>query len=241
MAYIIRLDDACPTMNAENWRHMEDILDKYECKPIVGIIPDSKDDEFNWSFDCAFWQETAQRYQSKGWIIGQHGCHHKYRKYEGQNTEFQGLPYEEQKMLIETGNEIMQGHGIIPACFFVPSHTYDDTTIEVCRDLKLFDFISDGKALNYYYKNDMLFIPAMHGDPHRFFPWGIHTFVLHPNVMAENQFNRIDSFIKRYRCDFPDLAKLIGDIKSYKPRQKNIIDKAFVIAMTAQRRLRSRG
>lgn len=46
--YIIRLDDACPTMNHENWRKVEKLLDKYDIRPIVGIIPNSKDDLFKW-------------------------------------------------------------------------------------------------------------------------------------------------------------------------------------------------
>jgi predicted deacetylase len=240
MAYLVRLDDACPTMNTQNWRRMEAILDQHDCKPIVGIIPDSKDEEFTWPQDHAFWQETALRYQNKGWTIGQHGCHHKYREHRGRNTEFQGLPYDEQKLLIQTGNEIMREHGLTPICFFAPSHTYDDTTIAVCRDLQLFDFISDGQALNYYYKNNMLFIPAMHGDPHRFFSWGVHTFVLHPNNMEENTFRRVDDFIKRYRSDFPNPHELLCAIKERKQRSKGIADKTFVFAMTMQRRLRER-
>lgn len=36
--YIIRLDDACPNMNHERWREVENLLEKYNIKPIVGII-----------------------------------------------------------------------------------------------------------------------------------------------------------------------------------------------------------
>ena len=34
--YCLRLDDACPQMNAEKWKKMESILDEYKIKPIVG-------------------------------------------------------------------------------------------------------------------------------------------------------------------------------------------------------------
>lgn len=36
--YVIRLDDACPTMNHANWNRMEYLLDKYSVRPIVGVI-----------------------------------------------------------------------------------------------------------------------------------------------------------------------------------------------------------
>ena len=41
--YLIRLDDACPTMDWGKWRRMERILDKYKVKPMVGIIPENND------------------------------------------------------------------------------------------------------------------------------------------------------------------------------------------------------
>lgn len=63
--YIIRLDDACPTMNHEKWRKVEKLLDKYDIKPIVGIIPNSKDDLFKWEKDERFWETTVKRYIQK--------------------------------------------------------------------------------------------------------------------------------------------------------------------------------
>ena len=41
--YCIRLDDACPQMNAEKWARIERILDKYKVRPIVGVIPENRD------------------------------------------------------------------------------------------------------------------------------------------------------------------------------------------------------
>ena len=41
--YLIRLDDACPTMNFSRWRVIEEILDKYHIAPLVGIVPSCED------------------------------------------------------------------------------------------------------------------------------------------------------------------------------------------------------
>lgn len=41
--YIIRLDDASEIMNVSAWERIEELLDNYNIKPIVGIIPNNKD------------------------------------------------------------------------------------------------------------------------------------------------------------------------------------------------------
>ena len=43
--YIMRLDDAAEKMNVEKWLRMEQLLDKYSIKPLVGVIPACKDSE----------------------------------------------------------------------------------------------------------------------------------------------------------------------------------------------------
>ena len=41
--YLIRLDDACPTMDVVKWDKIEKMLDKYHIKPMVGIVPANND------------------------------------------------------------------------------------------------------------------------------------------------------------------------------------------------------
>ena len=53
--YIVRLDDACPTMDRKKWNRFFDILDKYNIKPIVAVIPNNEDknmliDEYDKNF-----------------------------------------------------------------------------------------------------------------------------------------------------------------------------------------------
>ena len=43
--YLIRLDDAGPTMNRRLWSRMEVLLDKYGVKPMVGVIPHNEDSQ----------------------------------------------------------------------------------------------------------------------------------------------------------------------------------------------------
>lgn len=105
---ILRLDDACPTMNTLQWDRMERLLQKYQIKPIVGIIPDNKDETFDSPFDEAFWDKCL-RWQENGWVIAQHGLHHKLRYHRAKGyfqlavehtTEFAGYPFEEQREML---------------------------------------------------------------------------------------------------------------------------------------------
>ena len=65
--YLIRLDDACPYMDRGKWQLMEDILDKYGVKPLVGIIPSNEDLEtIIESEDNEFWSKI-KAWEEKGW------------------------------------------------------------------------------------------------------------------------------------------------------------------------------
>lgn len=41
--YLLRMDDASDYMDAEKWQRMEELLDRYGIKPLVGVIPDNRD------------------------------------------------------------------------------------------------------------------------------------------------------------------------------------------------------
>ena len=233
LAYIIRLDDACPEMNLDKWIRVEGILDQYQIRPIVGIIPDSFDKSFNWPEHSDFWTETAARYVKKGWTIAQHGCHHFYQEHT--KSEFTGLCYEKQEALIRKGYEIMRSKGIIPTCFFAPAHSFDAITIDVCRDTGYFAFISDGMALFPYQYRDMLFVPVMFGAPHAIFPVGVFTFCLHPNTMGDHQFARLEAFIAKHKEKFFDVGHILNITD--KNRKKNIIDLAFSGGLKLKRKI----
>lgn len=202
--YIIRLDDACPTMNHVNWNRMERLLDKYGIKPIVGIIPDNKDKDFSWEIDEEFWIK-ALNWQKKEWTIAQHGLHHVLHKYEkikehyqlshSTNTEFTGVSLQEQMNMLQKGNEMLKEHGIYPCCFFAPAHTYDINTVEALKEIEEIKFISDGYALRIFKKNGMNFLPSICDGPFKM-PFGLFTYVFHPSAMKEKDFVRMENFLE---------------------------------------------
>ena len=43
---LIRIDDVCENMDWEKMRHLESLFNKYSIKPVIGVIPNNKDDFF---------------------------------------------------------------------------------------------------------------------------------------------------------------------------------------------------
>lgn len=237
--YIIRLDDACPNMNHKRWREVENLLDKYNIKPIVGIIPESRDNLFSWDTDEDFWNTTVKRYIDKEWIIAQHGCHHLYHKtIDGANSEFIGLSYDKQSELIEKGYKILKNHGVKPKCFFAPAHSFNDITIDVCRDLGYFEFISDGYALYPYKYRGMLFYPNICDTPHKLLHFGVYTFVLHPSFITDEQIKYLEAFIKKNIRYFIDFNKV--DCNINKTRKRSFSDRCIEYIINSFRVLRTK-
>lgn len=109
VSYLIRLDDACPYMDRAKWQRMEDVLDRYGVKPLVGIIPANADPKTMIEReDPRFW-EKAHSWEKKGWEIALHGNDHVCISNGGmkglnpfwKRSEFAGLPLEQQREKIK--------------------------------------------------------------------------------------------------------------------------------------------
>ena len=61
--YILRLDDASDYMDVKKWQRMEELLDQYGIKPLVGVIPDNRDSSLTDTYeqDPEFWDKTAKK------------------------------------------------------------------------------------------------------------------------------------------------------------------------------------
>lgn len=81
--YLIRLDDACPTMNKVKWQRMEELLDEYSIKPMIGVIPHNRDITLQIDKeDLMFWNKVIQ-WKDKGYTIAMHGYNHVYKTHRG--------------------------------------------------------------------------------------------------------------------------------------------------------------
>ena len=200
--YIMRLDDAADRMNVDNWNKMEKILDLYQIKPLVGVIPNCCDKEMlKYDVDDQFWDKISV-WKQKGWTIALHGYEHVYCTNNGginpvnYRSEFAGVSLEEQREKIRKGIQIFKNHSIEPKVFFAPAHTFDENTIQALKLESEIRIISDTIANNSYKKWNMTFVPQQSGVV-RSLPFKVTTFCYHPNVMYEKDFQKLDDFCKR--------------------------------------------
>ena len=70
---LIRIDDVCENMDWKLMKKLEVLFDKYSIKPVLGVIPNNKDEDFlSFPRNDDFW-EQLRAWQKKGWEIVQHG------------------------------------------------------------------------------------------------------------------------------------------------------------------------
>lgn len=211
--YIMRLDDASEYMDVEKWQRMEDLLDKYHIKPIVGVIPDNQDPDMVGVYpkDEQFWKKV-QRWKKKGWIIALHGCTHVFETREGglnpvnDRSEFAGVPLERQKEKIRAGVRILREHGIEPEIFFAPAHTFDENTLIALKEESDIRIISDTIANDIYFENGFYFIPQQSGRVRKL-PFKVCTFCYHPNTMEDLSWKVLEDFLQKNANTFTDVGR----------------------------------
>ena len=240
--YLIRLDDACPTMDHAKWQRIFDILDRYGVRPMVGIIPHNEDPKQDIDVpDEEFWNK-AKLWQQKGYAIALHGYNHCYISNEGlkglnplwKRSEFAGVPYDVQKQKILDGFEILSGHGVKPEYFFAPSHTFDENTLKAlkgCTDIRI---ISDTIATKPYKKGDFVFLPQLGGHCTEMKINGIWTFCLHPSAMTDANFDALELFLRHHKNEFIGFDEL--DLSNLK--RKNWLGRLLSWAYFTQRKIR---
>lgn len=199
-SYIIRLDDACEKRDIEKWDRMEQILDEYGIKPLVGVIPHCEDPMMKkYEIDTDFWNRVDS-WTAKGWLIAMHGYNHVYSTECGginpvnKRSEFAGEPLSVQKNKITKGVAIMREHGIDPQVFFAPSHTFDENTLSALKECSNINVISDTIACDVYTKGCFTFVPQQAGSV-RNLPFKTVTFCYHPNAMSNSEFDKLEIFL----------------------------------------------
>lgn len=214
--YLIRLDDACPTMDSQKWGRMEQILDKYGIKPMAGIIPHNEDpDQLIDNPDIVFW-DKMKSWEAKGWALALHGFNHCLTSNKGMSglnpmwarSEFAGESLDVQKQKIGDGVTILKQNGINPKYFFAPAHTYDANTLKALKECSDIRMISDTIATMPYRDGDFVMIPQLGGHCSEMKIPGIWTFCLHPSTMKDANFEATEAFINAHQDEFISFSDL---------------------------------
>lgn len=234
--FSIRLDDITPDMDWEKFYRVKGILDKFDIKPLIGIVPDNQDKGLSKQEPKAeFWQEMRELVKN-GWSIAQHGYGHRYESKDGgllginMYSEFAGLSFDKQKEKLSKGKQILEENGIITDIFMAPAHSYDENTLKALAGLG-FRYVTDGYTKKPYRYKGLMFLPcrtANYGKVE-----GIDTFCIHANTIEEKDLLSLERFLegnKQMAVSFSEFLKMdFGPELSEIPKaeKKNLRRKYF--------------
>ena len=117
---VVRIDDLCPTMDYAQFRVAVEQMDRYDIKPLLGVIPDCQDPDLRISSGRSDFWEFVRELQNRGYTIAMHGYRHLFDSHvrgmavQRCDSEFAGRTYDEQLEMIRRGREILESHGYIP-------------------------------------------------------------------------------------------------------------------------------
>lgn len=186
---LVRFDDICPTMDWNQFERAVELLDKYNIKPLIGIIPDNQDKNlFLNSQRKDFW-DIIKSLQDKGYVIAMHGMHHVFDTQVRGNintshkSEYAGHSIDIQKKKIQEGIKILNLHGIKTDIFFAPAHSFDDNTIKALYDLG-FKYMSDSQSVLPYCLYGLKLLPTRQRNIIPFTPLKYTTAIFHAHEWA---------------------------------------------------------
>lgn len=220
MRIAVRMDDITPDMDWAKFMRFKELCDRYQVKPLIGVVPDNRDDHLHIDAPESapvgdFWS-YLKVLEDEGWSIAQHGVTHIYTTRKmgcfplNRLSEFAGTGYEKQYEALKRGRDILSDHGIRTDIFMAPAHSFDRHTIKALKKLG-FTKITDGFGGRPYVRWGMLFLPISYRQSSSLKKEnGCTTFVVHANTMNDRDFERYEQLFDRYRDRLMPYSEYMG-------------------------------
>lgn len=221
MKTTVRMDDITPDMDWEKFLEFKALLDKHRIRPLIGVVPDNRDENLNRGANKGkerekigdFW-EYIRALQNEGWVIAMHGFRHVYTQKRGgmfplnHFSEFAGLAYRQQLAMLEEGKAILESHGIKTDIFMAPAHSYDRNTLKALQKLG-FTKMTDGFGSRPYVWKGMRFYPiSFRLESSLKKKNGMTTIVIHTNTMGRKDMEKYGAiFEKNQMISYGDYLK----------------------------------
>ena len=213
---MLRFDDVAPNMRHDRFIRVMAILNEFQIKPIIGVIPLNKDPQILSNYPVAdynFWHMIMRLQRENSWSVFQHGTFHLYTTDKAgllqanNKSEFAGLSYKIQLERLTIGYKKLSEENIRVDGFMAPSHSFDNNTCLALNAIGV-RHITDGYSLvPQHKKSGVIFYPQLFSSFKKvFFLKGIYTVCVHLNTMSDASFDRFLSDIKSHRYDFIEFA-----------------------------------
>ncbi len=236
---LIRMDDIAENMNWDLMNKCETLFNKYNIKPLLGVIPNNKDPELlSFNKENLFW-EKVKTWSDKGWEICMHGYTHVYdtetNKKDffnyGGRSEFFGHSLDEQKKRIKNGIDIFSSKDIKIRSFFAPNHTYDENTFAALKENGI-NYIVDGYGFFPYKKNSITFVPQLF---YReiMLPYGVQATQIHLNYWDTKKFEEFEIFLEKNKNNILDFNQTILLAKN--SNLSSVLNKSLELVLKVKR------
>lgn len=239
--YLLRLDDACPTMDRRRWDFVTDLALRHDIKPIVGVVPANADPDLaRETADEKFW-DRMRASADAGWMIAMHGYRHALRPSRrgivplNRSSEFVGLPADEQGDMIRKGIRELRARGLEAEAWMAPAHGMDLLTLEALRSESRIRIISDSFTRRPVLRWGFTWIPQQLWRP-RGMPSGLWTICLHPNAMNEDEMGNLARFLETHAKEFADPREAASRALPY-GLEDMLFESAFLTLVRMRRRM----
>lgn len=240
--YLIRLDDACPTMDLDKWQKVLDILDRFSIKPIIAVVPNNQDNKLKKCPEVDNFWSIVDTWQKKGYHIALHGYSHVYQTNDAgilcinKRSEFAGVPYDIQLKKIKNGWQVFKEKKIEAKIWVAPAHSFDENTLQILYSETDIRIVSDGLSIFPYKEKGFMWIPSQLSKfKKRYF--GVWTICLHPNEMKGSAIEKLERDIEGNLALFSsDILELDNE---YQNRHQRSMDRIFFRLYHLKRRIAS--
>ena len=210
MKIAVRLDDITPDMDWERFFRFKALLDRYQVKPLIGVVPDNRDenlikikqDKVEKEIPEDFWAYVRELH-SQGWMIAMHGYQHIYSTKKGgifplnNFSEFAGVTYDRQKEMLTEGRKLFTQKNIETDIFMAPAHSYDHHTLKALKETG-FKALTDGFGNVPYEWKELVFYPISFQLSSSFKKKnGYSTMVVHTDTVSEEDLERYKGYFEK--------------------------------------------
>jgi len=241
--YLLRFDDLCPTVLRRRWERFLPLIEEFGIKPILAVIPDNRDRDLDREDpDPEFWTRMRAM-QAAGATIALHGYQHSCNS-EGKSlvplhrhSEFAGRPAVTQQQWIESGLQILRGHGLDPRIWVAPRHGFDLNTLAALKWVGI-KMLSDGLARIPFERGGLIWIPQQLWGPVEKSA-GVWTICVHPNTAREEQVKQLRDFLRVHAAQFTSVDRVIEE---FAPQGLSVSERIYEgLALWRVRLVRGRG
>ncbi len=226
--YLLRFDDLCPTISQRRWQQLLVLVNDYQIRPILAVVPDNHDPGLKCEPDDPRFWDKMREMEAAGAAIALHGYRHLCKSVGASllrlhtRSEFAGFDYETQRLWIRKGIEILREKGLNPRLWVAPRHGFDRITLRALRAEGI-EYISDGFARLPFRRHGVTWVPQQLWSPLRKSA-GLWTICMHPAATRHSEVERLRDFLEDHSRQFTSFDRVANE---FQPGELDLTERLY--------------